>query len=55
MMKSDRDETYGNGFSRRKVLECMTWAGTGVLWTMSGGVPRSLGIIDRARDSGSYQ
>ena len=21
------------GVSRRKVLECMTWAGTGVLWT----------------------
>ena len=34
--------------SRRKVLECMTWAGTGVLWTISGGVPRSLGIIDEA-------
>jgi 3',5'-cyclic AMP phosphodiesterase CpdA len=48
MMKSDRDETYRNGFNRRKVLECMTWAGTGVLWTISGGVPRSLGIIDRA-------
>jgi 3',5'-cyclic AMP phosphodiesterase CpdA len=26
----------------------MTWAGTGVLWTISGGVPRSLGIIDEA-------
>ena len=36
------------GVSRRKVLECMTWAGTGVLWTVSGGVPRSVGIIDGA-------
>jgi 3',5'-cyclic AMP phosphodiesterase CpdA len=26
----------------------MTWVGTGVLWTVSGGVPRSLGIIDQA-------
>jgi len=34
--------------SRRKVLECMTWAGTGVLWTVAGGVPASLGIIDEA-------
>jgi len=34
--------------SRRKVLECMTWAGTGVLWTLAGGVPTSLGIIDEA-------
>ncbi len=34
--------------NRRKVLECMTWAGTGVLWTVAGGVPTSLGIIDGA-------
>jgi 3',5'-cyclic AMP phosphodiesterase CpdA len=37
------------GVSRRKVLECMTWAGTGVLWTVSGGVPHSLGIVDTAK------
>jgi 3',5'-cyclic AMP phosphodiesterase CpdA len=36
---------HGEGVSRRKVLECMTWAGTGVLWTIAGGVPRSLGIV----------
>ncbi|MCK9913566.1 metallophosphoesterase [Microbacteriaceae bacterium K1510] len=36
------------GPNRRKVLECMTWAGTGVLWTVAGGVPASLGIIDEA-------
>jgi hypothetical protein len=38
----------GDGTSRRKVLECMTWAGTGLLWTVSGGVPRSLGLVDQA-------
>jgi 3',5'-cyclic AMP phosphodiesterase CpdA len=27
--------------ARRGFLKCMAWAGTGVLWTMSGGVPRS--------------
>ena len=27
--------------SRRKVLECMTWAGAAVAWTVAGGVPRS--------------
>jgi 3',5'-cyclic AMP phosphodiesterase CpdA len=42
---SDRDN---DGVSRRKVLECMTWAGTGVLWTISGGVPHSLGIVGEA-------
>ncbi len=41
---SDHDDNP----SRRKVLECMTWAGTGVLWTVAGGVPTSLGIIDGA-------
>src|SRR3984893_5100000 len=44
MTQSDRDD----GMNRRKVLECMTWVGTGVLWTISGGVPHSLGIIDQA-------
>ena len=41
---------HGNerGVSRRKVLECMTWAGTGVLWTVAGGVPSSMGIIGEA-------
>jgi 3',5'-cyclic AMP phosphodiesterase CpdA len=43
---SERD--HDDGPSRRKVLECMTWVGTGVLWTVAGGVPRSLGIIDEA-------
>jgi len=38
----------GDGLSRRKILECMTWVGTGVLWTVSGGVPRSLGLVDNA-------
>jgi 3',5'-cyclic AMP phosphodiesterase CpdA len=27
--------------NRRGFLECMVWAGAGVLWTVSGGVPRS--------------
>jgi 3',5'-cyclic AMP phosphodiesterase CpdA len=34
--------------NRRKVLECMAWTGTGVLWAISGGVPHSAGIIDEA-------
>jgi 3',5'-cyclic AMP phosphodiesterase CpdA len=37
-----------DGLNRRKVLECMTWVGTGVLWTIAGGVPRSTGLIDGA-------
>jgi 3',5'-cyclic AMP phosphodiesterase CpdA len=43
-----RDINDGDGLSRRKALECMTWVGTGVLWTIAGSVPHSLGLIDKA-------
>src|SRR5439155_19255583 len=45
---SDHDHNEG-GVSRLRVLECMTWAGTGVLWTISGGVPRSIGLVGSAQ------
>lgn len=41
----DNDE---HGISRRHALECMIWAGTGVLWTISGGVPKSLNLLGQA-------
>jgi 3',5'-cyclic AMP phosphodiesterase CpdA len=41
-------EDRGQGLGRREVLECMVWAGTGVLWTVSGGVPHSVGLIGEA-------
>jgi 3',5'-cyclic-AMP phosphodiesterase len=40
-----------DGIDRRGFLECMAWAGTGVLWMMSGGILKSYGmshLIDRA-------
>src|SRR3954452_19649690 len=33
-----------DGIDRRGFLECMTWAGTGVIWMLSGGLPRSVGL-----------
>ena len=45
MAHHDHDD---GGVSRRHALECMIWAGTGVLWTVSAGVPKSLGLLDRA-------
>jgi len=35
---SHRDDTDPQ---RRDFLKCMTWAGTAMVWTMAGGVPRS--------------
>ena len=37
-------ETQDDGVDRRGLLNCMLWAGSGVLWTFAGGVPRSLRI-----------
>jgi len=35
----DRD-----GESRRGALRCLAWAGAGLVWTLAGGVPASLGL-----------
>ncbi|MCR8557593.1 metallophosphoesterase [Mucilaginibacter sp. BJC16-A38] len=37
-------EEGGDGIDRRGFLECMAWAGTGVLWMMSGGILKSYGM-----------
>ena len=38
-------QNENDGIDRRGALECMIWAGTGVLWTMAGGVPRSSSLL----------
>src|SRR3954454_20201863 len=43
-----KDRADRDGVDRRHALECMVWAGTGVLWTLSGGVPRALGLVGDA-------
>ena len=47
MAKKGLDD-QGKGLGRREVLECMVWAGTGIFWTVSGGVPHSVGLIGEA-------
>jgi 3',5'-cyclic AMP phosphodiesterase CpdA len=46
-MAHDHDN-HEDGVSRRHALECMLWAGTGVLWTVSGGVPKSFSLLGQA-------
>jgi plastocyanin len=33
-----------DGIDRRGFLECMAWAGTGILWTITAGVPKSYAL-----------
>ncbi len=44
----DGEQANTSRVNRRGLLKCMAWAGTGVLWTVSGGVPRSLGLLGDA-------
>jgi Icc protein len=44
-MSNDTEiEQQDNAVGRRSLLKCMLWAGSGVLWTFAGGVPRSFRI-----------
>jgi 3',5'-cyclic AMP phosphodiesterase CpdA len=45
--KASADVDQG-GVDRRSLLRCGAWIGAGVLWTVSGGVPRSLGLLGEA-------
>src|SRR5271170_6806648 len=41
-----------DGVDRRGFLKCMAWAGTGLVWTMSGGIPVSRAFAKSGKDSG---
>jgi len=49
------DQTLQNlnndGVDRRGFLKCMAWAGTGLVWTMSGGIPMSRAFAKTADQS----
>jgi Icc protein len=42
----DTQEPDNTGTSRRGLLKCLAWAGTGIVWTVAGGVPRALSISE---------
>src|SRR5882724_2816992 len=41
-----RKNASRDGVDRRNFLKCTAWAGTGLLWTFSGGVPTSRAFAD---------
>jgi len=42
-----------DGVDRRGFLKCMAWAGTGVLWTMTGGILKSQSLSQTADPAGA--
>ncbi len=47
MARFIRNNFQRDGIDRRGFLECMAWAGTGLLWTIEGGVARSQTIGEK--------
>ena len=44
MPKFIEHDRSDDGVDRRGFLRCMAWTGTGILWTLSGGVPKSFAL-----------
>jgi len=44
----DQGDENRRRVDRRRMLQCMAWGGTGVLWTVAAGVPKTLGLIGSA-------
>ena len=48
----ENDDTLKNP-SRRSAMACVGWIGTGMVFTMVGGVPRTVGAIGTAEAAGA--
>jgi predicted phosphodiesterase len=49
----ESNSAANDGIDRRNFLSCMAWAGTGLLWTMAGGVPTSRLFAATGKSSGA--
>ena len=47
------DPHDADGMSRRGFLECMTWVGTGLVWTVTGAVLSSRALAQPATGQGA--
>ncbi len=52
-MKLPKPKIDSDDVDRRGFLNCMAWAGAGVVWTMSGGIARSRPFDDKAIEAGA--
>ena len=47
MKDDERDAGSEEGLDRRGLLKCMTWGGTGLIWSLSAGLPSAM-LVDQA-------
>jgi 3',5'-cyclic-AMP phosphodiesterase len=52
--RMNTDDVTQGGNDRRHFLKCMTWAGTAMVWSVAGGIPRSrlIGSAEAATSTG---
>src|SRR5262252_756725 len=48
MDKRIEHDIAGDGIDRRGFLQCMAWVGTGLVWTMGGGIPACARVAEPA-------
>jgi hypothetical protein len=57
-MSTDQNNALEASADRRGFLKCMTWAGTAMVWTVAGGIPRShlvgIGRVEAAETGFSF-
>ena len=54
MISEKKQNPSTDGIDRRGFLRCMAWAGTGVLWTMKGGILQSTALGAEAPTGGDF-
>jgi 3',5'-cyclic AMP phosphodiesterase CpdA len=54
MSKHGDNEAGGVTINRRGILKCMAWAGTGVVWSLAGGIPRAFNLVDPAAAAAGF-
>ena len=54
MTKILKEALDADGIDRRGFLRCMAWAGSGVVWSIAGGVPASK-LLGQSAPAGSFQ
>jgi hypothetical protein len=51
MMESRDQQKTGDGIDRRGMLQCMAWVGTGLVWTLRGGILSSRAFGQEAKQA----
>ena len=52
LIRDEASTPNGSDIDRRGFLKCMTWVGTGLVWSLSGGLPSARVFGQDAKETG---